>query len=269
MHDERIVTFNEIEKEAGFNLPDNLLVFIANETFYKKLKIFMENNIYHKFKNAIQIDQVKFAPPLTNPEKIWCIGLNYQEHALDLDAVIPTEPASFMKPNTTLIGHMSNIVLPRGYGRITGESEMAMILGKTARNVREENALDHLFGIMPAIDMTALDILQKNPRFLTRAKSFDTFLSTGPFIFTMDELDGLDKIEVSTVKNGKTVHRNFVSSMMFAPEKLISFHSSVFTFNPGDIILSGTPGAVEINPGDIIEARLKVKGMPVLANHAV
>lgn len=115
--------------------------------------------------------------------------------------------------------------------------------------------------------MTAEDILRINPRYLTRAKNFDTFLSFGPVLVTPDEIEDVNKLNVATVINGRIHARNVVSNMTFPPAYLVSFHSKVATMLPGDIILTGTPRAVQINDGDVIECH--IDGFEPLANPVI
>jgi 2-keto-4-pentenoate hydratase/2-oxohepta-3-ene-1,7-dioic acid hydratase in catechol pathway len=117
------------------------------------------------------------------------------------------------------------------------------------------------------LDMTAEDILRKNPRYLTRAKSFDTFFSFGPEFVTTDEVGELEELEVATVLNGEVRRRNTVSNMTFSPYRLVSFHSQVMTLLPGDVISTGTPGAVVVQEGDVAECR--IGGFKPLANPVV
>jgi 2-keto-4-pentenoate hydratase/2-oxohepta-3-ene-1,7-dioic acid hydratase in catechol pathway len=198
-----------------------------------------------------------FAPLSRRPRKIWGIGLNYVEHAGDLSESAPAdEPASFMRPDTTIIGPGDEVVLPAQSGRVTAEAELAVIIGREAKDVSEADAPSVVAGFTTVLDMTAEDILRKNPRYLTRSKSFDTFFSFGPELVTPDEIADVDALEVSTVLNGEVRRANTVSSMIFSPWWLVSFHSQVMTLLPGDIISTGTPGAVVIREGDVAECRI-------------
>ena len=188
------------------------------------------------------------------PRKIWGIGLNYVEHADDLAEKLPlTEPASFMKPDTTIIGHNDKIKIPFQSEKTTGESELGLIIGKECKNIKQDEWLDYVAGFTPVIDMTAEDILRKNPRYLTRAKSFDTFFSFGPHLITPDEITDLSNIKVETVINGTIYAQNTISNITFPPDFLVAFHSRVMTLLPGDIIATGTPRAVQLSDGDLIE----------------
>lgn len=205
----------------------------------------------------LSFSQVEFGPLYMNPRKIWGIGLNYVEHASDLNEVAPnTEPASFMKPDTSIIGHEDLIQIPTQSNRTTGEAELGIIIGKECKNIEEEEAPTYVAGLTSIIDMTAEDILEKNPRYLTRSKSFDTFFSFGPLFYTLNEIQEIEKINVATLLNGKVQRKNIVGNMTFKPWELVSFHSKVMTLLPGDIISTGTPGAVVIRDGDIISCQI-------------
>jgi 2-keto-4-pentenoate hydratase/2-oxohepta-3-ene-1,7-dioic acid hydratase in catechol pathway len=206
---------------------------------------------------AIPSSDLSYAPLYRRPRKIWGIGLNYAEHAEDLDEVSPSdEPASFMRPDTTIIGPGDEVVLPAQSERVTAEAELAVIIGREAKDVPEEEAPSVVAGFTTVLDMTAEDILRRNPRYLTRAKSFDTFFSFGPHLLTPDVVGELGDLEVATVLNGEVRSANTVSNMMFSPLWLVSFHSKVMTLLPGDVISTGTPGAVEVRAGDVAECRI-------------
>lgn len=208
------------------------------------------------------------APLYRRPRKIWGIGLNYVEHAGDLDERAPSEePASFMRPDTTIIGPGDEIVLPEQSERVTAEAELGLVIGRVAKNVSEEEAPSVVAGFTTILDMTAEDILRRNPRYLTRAKSFDAFFSFGPQLVTPDEVEDVAALEVATVLNGEVRRKNTVSNMTFSPWSLVSFHSKVMTLLPGDVISTGTPGAVVIRDGDVAECR--ITGFEPLCNPIV
>lgn len=217
-----------------------------------------------RVKQTVDPSSVKVAPPYRHPRKIWGIGLNYLDHAKDLDAPYPTAPASFMKNDNTVIGPGDVIALPPQSERVTAEAELGLIIGRSCRAVSEQEAVSYLAGYCLIIDMTAEDILQVNPRFLTRSKNFDTFFSFGPELITPDEVPDVLGLTVGTYNNGKLQRENQVRNMAFSPDYLVSFHSHVATLYPGDIISTGTPGAVVIKPGDVTECR--IGGLGTLSN---
>ena len=214
---------------------------------------------------AIPQDQLVHAPLYRRPRKIWGIGLNYVEHAADLSEKAPsTEPASFLKPDTAIIGPGDAIRIPPQSQRTTAEGELGVIIGKRCKDVDEADAASVVAGFTTIVDMTAEDILEKNPRYLTRSKSFDTFFSFGPELVTVDEVPDVDALEVATIHNGEVHRRNVVSNMTFRPWWLVAFHSRVMTLLPGDIISTGTPGAAHIRPGDT--AGCSIAGFRDLSN---
>ena len=207
---------------------------------------------------------VRYGPLYRYPRKILGIGLNYRDHAADLNAPYPTEPASFMKCDNTIIGPGDTIELPPQSERVTAEAEIGVIIGRQCRCVSEDQAPAYIAGYCLILDMTAEDILQKNPRFLTRSKNFDTFFSFGPELITADEIADVLKVKVGTYRNGRLHRENLVANMAFPPFYLVSFHSHVATMYPGDIISTGTPGAVVIAEGDLAECR--IEGLGTLSN---
>lgn len=205
-------------------------------------------------------DAAVLTAPFRHPRMLWGIGLNYLAHARDLGAPHPTEPASFVKGDHTIIGPGEDIVLPPESERVTAEAELGIIIGRTAWQVDASEALDHVAAVVCILDQTAEDILQRNPRFLTRAKNFPTFLSLGGEVVTLDEVrdpdHGLNHLRVGTWRNGALHREDVVGGMAFDPAELVAFHSRVFPLQPGDIISTGTPGAVVVQDGDVVECRI-------------
>ncbi len=208
-------------------------------------------------------EHLSFGLPF-DPGKLWGIGLNYADHAADLDETRPDEPASFMKPTTTLTASGGPIRLPpvSESARVTAEAELGVVIGRTCRNV-DEAAFDGVVaGFVPVIDVTAEDVLERNPRFLTRAKSYDTFCVVGPWVSAPATVDRLDDIEVRTIVNDELVAENTLDRMLFSPPELVAVHSRVMTLETGDLISTGTPGAGVIEDGDTVRA--EVDGVGVL-----
>ena len=206
------------------------------------------------------IGELTFTAPYRSPRKIWGIGLNYRDHASDLAEEVPEEPASFMKGDHTIIGDGEEILLPPQSSRVTAEAELGLILGREARNVSEADALDYVWGVCTVLDQTAEDILRRNPRFLTRAKNFPTFFSFGPMLVPLADAcrahGSLQGLSVTTVRNGADTRTNTVANMRYSPQFLISFHSQVMPLFPGDILSTGTPGALVVEDGDVVECRI-------------
>ncbi|MEW9122771.1 MAG: fumarylacetoacetate hydrolase family protein [Thermotaleaceae bacterium] len=252
-----IVPVSTVNKRYGKSWPLELLEVIQsgaleemNLWYRREGKAVLEASA----QDSIPLTEVQFAPLYRNPRKIFGIGLNYVDHAADLSEKAPnTEPASFFKPDTSIIGPGDAITIPLQSEKTTAEAELGIIFSKKCKDVERKDWLSVVAGFTTIIDMTAEDILRKNPRYLTRSKSFDTFFSFGPQLVTPDEIEDVLKLKVATVINGKIHAENVVANMTFPPDFLVSFHSKVMTMLPGDILSTGTPRAVAIGHGDVVE----------------
>jgi 2-keto-4-pentenoate hydratase/2-oxohepta-3-ene-1,7-dioic acid hydratase in catechol pathway len=196
--------------------------------------------------------------PYDVPPKIWCIGLNYKSHAEDINAVQPEEPASFMKPASSMFRPGGEIVLPpkEVSNDVDAEGELGVIIGRQSKFLSAQDTPSAIFGYTTTLDLTALDVLAKNPRYLTRAKSIDTFFTFGPVIVTADEVGDVGSLEVITEHNGGICSRDFVSHMRHFPYELVRFHSQYMTLYPGDLISTGCPKGARIKAGDRVGCRI-------------
>lgn len=253
------------------NWPHDLFSILAEEKIEEIKTWFYQNSdpFTQKLKEVSLLkEKIQFAPLYRRPRKIWGIGLNYKAHAEDLSEKAPTlEPASFMKPDTTIIGHQDTIKIPVLSKKTTGEAELGLIFGKKCKDVKREDWRSVLAGVTTVIDMTAEDILRRNPRNLTQSKSFDSFFSFGPILYTIEEVKEVFSFKVQTIINGKVHAENIVANMTFPLDFLVTYHSQIMTMLPGDIISTGTPGAVPLKNGDIIECH--ISGFQPLINHVI
>ena len=210
----------------------------------------------------IPYSQITPLLPYPVPPKIWCIGLNYKSHAEDINAVQPEEPGSFMKPASCMFEPGGTITLPPEHltNDVDAEGELGVIIGRTSRFLQPEDVAAAIYGYTTTLDLTALDVLKKNPRYLTRAKSFDTFFSFGPVIVTADEIPDVDALEVITEHNGQVCSRDFVRNMRHRPYELVRFHSDYMTLHPGDLISTGCPKGARIKHGHTVGARIEGVG---------
>jgi len=210
----------------------------------------------------ISYNQITPLLPYPVPPKIWCIGLNYKSHAEDIDAIQPEEPGSFMKPASCMFEPGGAITLPPEHltNDVDAEGELGVIIGRKSRFLTPEAVPAAIYGYTTTLDLTALDVLRRNPRYLTRAKSFDTFFSFGPVIVTADEVPDVDALEVITEHNGQVFSRDFVRNMRTRPHELVRFHSDYMTLHPGDLISTGCPKGARIKPNDTVGARIEGVG---------
>ncbi len=193
--------------------------------------------------------------------KAVCIGLNYRDHAEEFGLPVPDAPVVFLKPSTSATGPETSIIYPEMCHRLDYEAELAVVIGKKARHVKEEDALDYVLGYTIANDVTARDLQPKNGQW-TIAKGFDTFMPLGPFI--SDEVDASSLMITSRV-NGETKQMSNTSNLIFTIPYLISYISNVMTLLPGDIISTGTPGGISgMKKGDTVE--IEIEGLGILRN---
>jgi 2-keto-4-pentenoate hydratase/2-oxohepta-3-ene-1,7-dioic acid hydratase in catechol pathway len=200
----------------------------------------------------------------TIPSKVICIGKNFADHAAEIGEEVTVEPLIFFKPSSAIIGHGDAIVLPEQSSQVELEAELTLVIGKIAKNVSEEDALDYVFGYTIANDVTARD-LQFGDGQWARSKAFDTFCPLGPWIET--EFLPEEQIIESRI-NGEMRQHVSISKMTHNIRTIVSYVSRNMTLLPGDIILTGSPAGISvINTGDVIEC--EVEGIGILANTVV
>jgi 2-keto-4-pentenoate hydratase/2-oxohepta-3-ene-1,7-dioic acid hydratase in catechol pathway len=208
------------------------------------------------------VESVKLLAPIA-PGKVVCIGLNYAKHAAEGGVFdLPTEPIIFMKPTTAIIGPGETIEIANVENDTHYEAELAIVIGKTAKNVEEANALDYVLGYTCGNDVSDR-VLQKKDGQWVRAKGFDTYCPLGPVIET--SIADVADISVASRLNGTTRQSSSTRDLIFSVPFLISFLSKVMTLEPGDVIMTGTPeGVGGMKPGDTIE--IEIGGVGVLKN---
>jgi len=199
-------------------------------------------------------------PPCV-PTKIVCIGRNYAEHAKELGNEAPSEPIIFLKPPSALLAPFGTIIRPAISQRVDHEGELAIVIGKRAKDVKAAQWRDYVRGFACANDVTARDIQKRDVQF-TRGKGFDTFAPIGPCIET--ELD-VSALSVQTRVNGEIRQNGNTRDMVFPCDFLVEFITTVMTLEPGDVILTGTPSGVgPLVSGDTVE--VEIEGIGVLRN---
>jgi 2-keto-4-pentenoate hydratase/2-oxohepta-3-ene-1,7-dioic acid hydratase in catechol pathway len=205
-------------------------------------------------------ERLKLLAPVM-PTKIVAIGLNYKDHAAEMNKPLPAEPLMFIKPSTAVIGPEDPIRLPPGVGEVHYESELAVVIGRTASRVRAAEAKRYVLGLTCLNDVTARELQAKDVQY-TRAKGFDTFAPIGPCIAVGLEPSALD---VEGWLNGEKKQASNTRQLIFTVPQIIAFVSAVMTLLPGDVIATGTPSGVgPLKSGDTFT--VKISGIGELSN---
>ena len=221
------------------------------------------------------VEPERLLAPVPRPGKILCSGINYASHKEENpDAVFPDEPFFFSKLPSAVIGPGERIVIPRPETQTDYEVELALVIGRTARRVREGDALGHVFGFTVLNDVSARDIQFKDNQ-ITLGKGVDTFSPIGPEVVTPDEIPDPQQVRVSSYLNGEQMQSSPTSDMIFPPARLIEFLTAIVTLDPGDVVSTGTPAGVGafrkppvwLKPGD--EIAVEVDGIDRLTNPVV
>ncbi|MGH3145408.1 MAG: fumarylacetoacetate hydrolase family protein [Rubrobacter sp.] len=222
--------------------------------------------------SVVRLEDARLHAPVPRPAKVICIGLNYEDHAEETGAPIPEQPIVFAKYANSIVGPGEAIVIPSITEQPDYEAELAVVIGRTARNVPESEALDHVFGYTNANDVSARDVQLGEGGQWTRGKAIDTFCPTGPHIVTRDEVPDEQSLSVRCILNGEVVQDGHTSKMIFSVPELVAFLSTGMTLVPGDVIITGTPPGVGmardpqlwLKSGD--EVSVEIEGLGTLTN---
>ena len=207
-----------------------------------------------------EVKPAHILPPVT-PSKVVAIGLNYRDHAAEMNKPLPSEPLMFLKPSTAVIGPGDAIRIPPNVGEIHYEAELGVVIGKRASRVSADKAMEHVLGLTCFIDVTARELQRKEIQY-TRAKGFDTFAPIGPCIAL-----GLDatELDVEGWLNGEKKQASNTRQLIFTVPQIVAFVSNVMTLLPGDVIATGTPSGVgPLKGGDTFT--VKIAGIGELSN---
>ena len=218
-------------------------------------------------------ESLNLDPPVDNLRMVWAIGLNYRDHAAETGAPLPPEPVVFVKSTGSVVGHGADILVPPHVTQPDYEGELAVVIGQHARDVPEDEALDVIEGVTCAHDVSARDHQFTTGQW-SWSKSFDTFCPLGPVLVTTDELD-LGDLAIETRVNGEVLQCSNTDQLVFGVPRLIAHLSRGLTLEPGDVILTGTPGGVGMarNPqrwledGDVVE--ITIAGIGTLRNRVI
>lgn len=264
------------QEKPGVILPGNRKVDVSevvddyNERFFASNDSVNEINDWLKTNThdlPIIKDSVRLGAPLQRPSKIVCIGLNYANHAKESGMSIPEEPIIFFKATSAICGPYDDLVLPRGGDKTDWEVELAVIIGKEAKYVREETAMDHVFGYCLHNDYSERAFQLEQGGQWVKGKSCDTFAPLGPFIATREEIPDPHQLPLWLKLNNETLQDSNTSDLIFSIPHLVSYLSQFMTLLPGDIISTGTPEGVGLGfdpprylkAGDVVE--LGIEGL--------
>jgi 2-keto-4-pentenoate hydratase/2-oxohepta-3-ene-1,7-dioic acid hydratase in catechol pathway len=217
------------------------------------------------------LDELVLGPPITDPDKIICLGLNYRDHAAESGLALPKAPMLFAKFRNSLAGPTAPIVLPARGELFDYEAELAVVIGRRGKDIAADEALEYVAGAMVLNDVTARDVQHATSQW-TAGKAIDTFAPCGPALVLMDEIEDLQNLSVKARVNGVTVQDGHTSQMIFGVAETIAFVSSLMTLEVGDIIATGTPAGVGVSrdpqvllrDGDVVE--IEIEGLGVLSN---
>ena len=217
------------------------------------------------------LGDIDLASPIPRPGKIICIGLNYRNHAIESGMEIPKSPIIFSKFQTSVIGSEEPILLPPGSSQVDFEAELAVIIGRRAKDVKAEDAMNYVFGYTNFNDVSARDFQFADGQW-QRGKSCDTFAPMGPFVATEDEIADPHNLRIQFRLNGGTMQDSTTSELIFRIPELIEFLSASITLEPGDVIATGTPPGVGfarkppvfMKDGDVAE--VEIEGLGILIN---
>ncbi len=216
---------------------------------------------------AIALGDVRLGPPVPDPSKILCLGLNYAAHIAESGLERPTFPEFFAKFPNALVGPDDDVLMPAVSADIDYEGELALVIGSRAKEVAVDDALDYVAGYMVLNDVSARDLQMRGSQWLP-GKVLDTFAPCGPLLVTPDELGDPQDLSLRTTVNGRTVQDSRTSAMVFSIAEGISYLSSLMTLEPGDIISTGTPSGVAfgmetpvwLKAGDVVEVEIETLG---------
>lgn len=273
----KLIRFGEQNKEKpGVLMPSGKMLDVSafgadyDETFFgndgiKNLEKWLETNL----ENCPEIAaDVRLGTPMKRPSKIICVGLNYAKHAAESGMDVPKAPVLFFKATSAIVGPHDAIIIPKGSEKTDWEVELAVVIGKRASYVKEEDAMEHVAGYVLHNDVSERAFQLEHSGQWVKGKSCDTFAPIGPFVATADEIENPNNLNLWLKVNGEMMQNSNTSDFIFNVQYVVSYISQYMTLLPGDIISTGTPSGVGmgltppryIKPGDVIELGIENLG---------
>lgn len=260
-----VATMEEITYSTGIPIPHSIKDFLFDGWLDE-----VKSDI-SKLKYKEPLSKFKILHPIANPGKVLCLAYNYIDHAREQNLKPPQDPALVIKPRTALTGTRSDIMCPEFVTQLDYEIELALVIGKTVKNVAESDVFDAIFGYMILDDVSARDIQFKDKQF-TRGKGCDTFAPCGPWITTRDEIEDPQNLKLVTKVNGEIRQNSCTDNMFIKIPQIIAKVSRCMTLEKGDIISTGTPAGVMLNKPDAVflkdgdEIEMEIEGLGKLYN---
>jgi 2-keto-4-pentenoate hydratase/2-oxohepta-3-ene-1,7-dioic acid hydratase in catechol pathway len=249
----RIARFSHNEQIRFGIVDEGELVVLAGDPMFAG---------YETTGERVPLADATLLAPVIPRSKVVCVGKNYRDHAAEMGGEAPSAPLLFLKPNTSVIGPGDVIVRPPQSERTDYEGELAVVIGRIAKNVPTETALQHVLGYTIGNDVTARDLQHSDGQW-ARAKGFDTFCPLGPAIET--DFDPAGDARIITRVNGEVRQDGPISDMVHSVADIIAYASAAFTLLPGDVILTGTPAGIgPFGAGDVVE--VEITGLGILRN---
>lgn len=214
---------------------------------------------------VVERSDIRLLSPVLAPEKVVCVGMNYRDHCLEQNAPIPKEPIIFSKFPSAITGPYDDILLPSESQEVDWEVELAFVIGRRGKHIKEEDALSYVAGFTVANDVSARDWqMKRNGKQWLLGKTFDSFCPLGPALVTTDAVKDPHNLGVRCLVNGETVQSSNTDQMIFKTEELVAWVSKFVTLTPGDVFLTGTPPGVGVfrkppvflKAGDIVECQI-------------
>jgi 2-keto-4-pentenoate hydratase/2-oxohepta-3-ene-1,7-dioic acid hydratase in catechol pathway len=276
----KLVSFLRPDGSASYGTSDGAVVFDAGAVLgaaFPDLKSVLRAGATARLAGvgaALPLGQVTLLPPVPNPDKILCIGLNYLPHILESGRPHPTHPSIFTRYPESLVGHGQPLVRPRASREFDYEGELAVVIGKAGRHIPADRAADHVLGYSIVNEGSVRDYQNHTTQFWP-GKSFERSGSMGPWIVTADELGDIAAQHLTTRVNGNVEQHTPISDMAITVAGIIAYASTVITLQPGDVIATGTPGGVGryrkpqlfLEPGMVVE--VEISGIGILSNGIV
>ncbi|MFD1065722.1 fumarylacetoacetate hydrolase family protein [Oceanobacillus locisalsi] len=268
--DKGIINLDELLKNnRNADIPTDMMEVIhGGKDMVEEIENYIANLKTESF-HYLKDEDVNWGPAVTLPSKIICVGLNYRKHADETGAPYPETPILFNKFNNTLTGHKQDIKIPKNTNKLDYEVELGIVIGKTAKNVPVNEAINHVFGYVTGNDLSARDLQFVSSQWLL-GKNCDDFSPIGPYLVTSDEVKDPNNLQLKTIVNGEEKQNSNTSDMIFNCDEIVSYISKYMTLTPGDLILTGTPEGVImgepedkqvfLKPGDEVTVEIEKLG---------